>query len=83
MKTNERGGTVDDYGLRGEPACSDCVADTAGRSSTVVVAVVVHRKAGKTGEKTERLLNPYTKENWTRIRAVRCDRIFIPGEMKQ
>jgi hypothetical protein len=33
--------TDDDYGLRGEssqPACSDYVADIAGRSSTVIVA---------------------------------------------
>ena len=46
--------TGDDYGLREEstqPACSDCVADTAGRSSTVIVARNRASKwTGKRGE---------------------------------
>jgi len=54
MKTRERvDDDGDDYGSRVDRV----------PSSIVVVAVVVHRKGRKTGEKAERLLTPYQEED--------------------
>ncbi len=71
MKTDESGESVnengDESGLR---------VDTAPPRPPISSPFASTEMDRKMGEKAERWLNPYRKENWTRKRAVRFDRTW-------